>query len=69
CHLLFTGSSWDARFSIGRPASPASLRIYVIGNMSQLWLVGRVRFGMIWVFLQSESPAPVLLATLSLPQS
>jgi hypothetical protein len=27
-----------------------------------------VRFGMIWVFLQSKSLAPVLLVTLSLPQ-
>gem|GEM_PF-3822943 len=38
------------------------------GNIPQLSFVGADAFDMIWTFLRSKSPAPVLLATLSLPQ-
>ena len=44
------------------------LVVSVFGNMKLLCFVTADAFGMIWEFLKSKSPAPVLLETLSLPQ-
>ena len=56
------------RYIAVRGATFGSVETVRIGNIEEDWFELGDAFDMIWAFLQSKSPAPVLLATLSLPQ-